>query len=797
MRIFVFFFFTLLVSGLYGQKTQGNLDQGDQVFSEGDYYSASLYYLQALRADTTRLRTAEKYAESCRLFYNYEEAEKWYAYILRNDSKEKFPEVRFWLGMMQKSLGKYEEAGKNFAAYAAPGSGKNPGFLKRALAEVENCQWAKGKLRDSLPVSIRHLDRNINTPYSDFGGIQWGDSLLLFSSLRFQSDLEYESLPEGIYLTNIYQSRITPAGPAKSEALSNKINLPGMHNANICFTADKKTFFFTRCPEERRPDLKCQLFMVKLRNGKWQKPIPLDTRFNMAGYTSTQPAIANTSKEEVLYFVSDRPGGMGGNDIWYSIIKKTRLTDPVNLGSLVNTPGNEITPFWNDKENLLYFSSDYHKGFGGYDIFRTNGAYNQWSVAENIGYPLNTGFNDLYFTTNTNDSSGYLTSNRPGSYFIKSQTCCNDLYRWELVKPIETRLIAKTDTLPLPEEVHKLLPLSLYFHNDVPGPALPDTKALINPKDKYSRSAAAMRTHMNYKTTVADYYVMKEKYIQAYTKGLPKEEKEVAATEMNRFFEDYVLQGLSRLEKVAAHLIEDMRKGKQVRITVKGYTSPLNTAEYNKNLAKRRISSLVNYFREYEDGIFVPYLEKSAKNGGRFELFEEPIGEEQASKLVSDNPSDLRNSVYSRAAALERRIQILYYDAQDTIQEPGSTTLEPGRPAKSSAKSQETTKPQLPANVRFTQQFHDFGEIRDGGVGIHDFEFENLGPVPFRIIALEISCGCTVADWPKNEIPMGGKGLIRVTFSAHNVKGEQNENVVVKGNVAGGEKALFIKAFVK
>lgn len=780
MRTLFILIITLLVSGLHGQKLQENLVQGDQVFSEGDYYSASLYYLQALRADTNRLKTAEKYAESCRLFYNYEEAEKWYAYIVRKDVKEKFPESQFWLGMMEKSLGKYLAAEKEFRSYGTHTSGKNAALLKRAQAEVVACQWARDKIKDSLPVIIRHLDRNINTPYSDFGGIQWGDSLLLFSSLRLQSDQEYESLPEGIYLTNIYQSRITPAGPAKAEALGNRINLPGMHNANICFTADKKTFFFTRCPEERRPDLKCQLFMVRLRNGKWQKPIPLDDRFNIPGYTATQPAVATTAKEEILYFVSDRPGGMGENDIWYSIIKKTKLTDPVNLGSIVNTPGNEITPFWNNKENLLYFSSDYQKGFGGYDIFRTSGAYNQWSQPENIGYPLNTGFNDLYFTVNSKDSAGYLTSNRPGSYFIKSQTCCNDLYHWEFAKPKKIIPILGKDTLPLVDRVRKILPLSLYFHNDVPGP-----------------SPTIATTRLNYKTTVADYYVLKDKYIKEYTKGLSAEEKTKAVADMNQFFDDYVLKGLSRLEQVTALLAEDMVKGRQVKITVKGYTSPLNTAEYNKNLAKRRIASLINYFKEYEDGFFKPYLEKTAKNGGRFELFEEPIGEEQASKLVSDNPSDLRNSVYSRAAAMERRIQILYYDSQDTIEdrEVGSPQHETVKT--SPGKGQESIKPVVNANVRFVQQFFDFGEMRDGGVGIHDFEFENLGPIPFRIIAIEISCGCTVADWPKNEIPVGGKEHIRVTFSAHNVQGQQNESVVMKGNVEGGEKAIFIKAFVK
>lgn len=776
MRAIILIILTFSVTFLYGQKIQENTVMGDQAFAEGDYYSAAQYYHKALMADTTRLKTAEKYADACRLFFNYAEAEKWYEFILRNDQKQKFPDALFWLGMMQKSTGQYPAAEKSFADYAAMPPGKNEALTRQALAEAQACRWAETARKDSLKVIIRHLDRNINTPYSDFGGTQWGDSLLLFSSLRLQSDVEYESLPDGIYLTNIYQSRITPAGPAKAEILPNKLNLAGMHNANICFTADKKTFFFTRCPEERRPDLKCQLFMVKLKNGKWQKPVLLDERFNLPGYTSTQPAVATNDKEEILYFVSDRPGGMGGNDIWYSVIKKYKLGDPVNLGSIVNTPGNEITPFWDNKLRTLYFSSDQHRGFGGYDIFKTSGGYNQWAIPANIGYPLNTSYNDLYFTLNSFDSAGYLTSNRPGSYFIKSQTCCNDLYSWEFIKPaVIIPQKQKKDSLPLVDKVRELLPLTLYFHNDVPG----------------SRPSL-MSTRLNYKTTVADYYVLKDKYLAEYTKGLPEMEKDKAIAEMNQFFDDFVLKGLNRLEQLTQLLLEDLAGGAQVKLTIKGFTSPLNTAEYNKNLAKRRIASLLNFFREYHDGVFKPYLEKTAANGGKMEIFEEAIGEEQAPKMVSDNPNDARNSVYSRAAALERRIQILYYQSVDTISDVGLQNANRLNELK-----MPKVKPQVPANVKFKKQYHDFGNLQEGSVRVQDFEFENLGPVPFRIIALETSCGCTVAQWPKNEIAPGGKELIRVTFSAPTVKGEQKEKITIKGNLEGGEQVIVLRAMIK
>ena len=113
------------------------------------------------------------------------------------------------------------------------------------------------------------------------------------------------------------------------------------------------------------------------------------------------------------------------------------------------------------------------------------------------------------------------------------------------------------------------------------------------------------------------------------------------------------------LEKFAQLMLKVLKNGEKVTITMKGYCSPLASTDYNVNLAKRRISSLRNYFMEYENGIFVPYVNNSNENEASIAFYNEDIGELKARPNVSDDYYDTKNSVFNPAAAIERKIQII------------------------------------------------------------------------------------------------------------------------------------------
>jgi hypothetical protein len=743
------------------QSREDNLKQGDAAFADGDYYSASTYYLPVLKQDTNDISVAYKYAESCRLFNDYKNSEKWYAYVNKSGKSKEYPLALFYLALMNKSNGRYTEAHDNFLSYYTAHNKDKNYYSEKALHEADACEYAKKLMRDTVGVLITHLRENVNTPYDEFGAVQLGDTALIYSALRPNATEEFDYLLPNFDLAKIYKSKMTMAGWSKGKELPVKFNNKEFNDVDVAYSPDHKRMYFTRCTPEKIVNMKCAIYMSELKAGKWQEPVKLNDKINMEGYTSTQPTVEEMDDgSEVLYFVSDRPGGMGKNDIWYSIYKNGKYFDPANLGSIVNTPGDEMSPYYYNKTKTLYFSSDWHSGLGGFDIFRTKGGLNEWTPPQNMGYPINTSYNDMYFTVDEVDSDGYFTSNRPGSFFIKGETCCNDIWSYEWLKPKaakhDTLVVTKPDTVNYEKSIKDLLPLTLYFHNDIPDPVSPDTL-----------------TKLDYKTTLADYIDMKETYENEYSNGLKGNDKTKAIKDIDEFFDNYVASGFGKLEQMSQWLLKDLQKGKNVKITVKGFCSPLQTTEYNIRLAKRRISSLINYFRDYNNGVFVKYMNGTSPDRGVLEIHEDPVGKSQANPLVSDNPHDQRNSIYSRAAALERKIQIIMYQSGDSL--------------KSMKKKPEIT---------FTEDMHDFGKVTEGEKKVFSFTFQNTGQADLIISGVETSCGCTVSDFPKDPVLPGAKGQINILFDSKEELGKKDETITVYSNTPKPKKELTIVAEV-
>jgi hypothetical protein len=761
-RIIFFAIFALMVNGSAMAQTQEeNLNFGDQAFADGDYYSASIYFYAVLTEDTSNISIAYKYAESCRLFNDYKTSEKWYT-IVNNSSKSKnYPLALFYIAMMNKNNGKYAEALKNFTAYYEAHKTEDTYFTKKAFHEEEACLFAQKLMQDTVPVAIEHLSENVNTPYSEFGAQQLDDTMLVYSALRPNSTEDYDFILPNFYLAKIYQSKTTIAGWSLGKKMNVQINNKGTNNANSEYNTDHKKIYFTRCNPEKIVDMKCDIYMTEFKGGKWLKPVKLNDKINLSAYTSTQPAlqVLDDKGDEVLYFVSDRPGGFGKNDIWYSLIKDGKYNDPVNLGSIINTPGDELSPYYRDSTGTLYFSSDWHDGLGGYDIFKSKGALNDWKPPLNLGYPVNTSYNDMYFTVNENDSDGYFTSNRPGSFYIKGETCCNDIWSYEWLKGAKTKVdsvVQRTDTISYEQNILDLLPLTLYFHNDIPDPGSIDTV-----------------TKLNYKTTLAEYVEMKGQYEKEYSKGLKGADKTKAVKDIDEFFDNYATNGFSKLQLFSEWLLKELQKGKDIKITVKGYCSPLHTTAYNIKLAKRRISSLINYFKAYEYGVLVNYMNGTSPDGGKLEIHEDPVGKSQANPLVSDNPNDERNSIYSRGAALERKIQIIMYQSNDTL---GAALKYP--------------------DISFTVKSHDLGKVTQGDKKVYSFVFKNSGKANLIIAGVESSCGCIITDFQKDPILPGATGQINILYDSKDELGLKSETILVYANTVKTKTELTLTAEV-
>ena len=224
--------------------------------------------------------------------------------------------------------------------------------------------WAQGHLtdaqrdeqirfikQDTLPVSIEALPCEVNTRFSEYSPVLISDSFLLFTSMRADVEEDYDRLFETSWCCFLYQSKRFPDGDhLPAEALPEIINKRNVFNSNFCYNPDTKELIFSRCSQIGNGELHCSLWSSKQHDKGWHSPKKLPNVINTEGTSNMQPFLVALPEYDVLYFVSNRKNGIGGLDIWYSIRKDGKFDTPINAGSIINTEGNEITPFY-DKEN--------------------------------------------------------------------------------------------------------------------------------------------------------------------------------------------------------------------------------------------------------------------------------------------------------------------------------------------------------------------------------------------------------------------------------------------------------------
>jgi hypothetical protein len=323
----------------------------------------------------------------------------------------------------------------------------------------------------------------------------------------------------------------------------------------------------------------------------------------------------------------------GDLDLWMTTFTPDgTLQNPTNLSGL-NSLENEVSPWFDPLFKRLYFSSTWHAGFGGYDIFyaalQTDGIF---GPPINLGLPWNSAANELYFFCEAD--TAYLSSNRIGSLYASHPTCCSDIFYQYLPRPKPQEEKTVSTSIQIVE-----LPIRLYFENDHPNP-----------------KTTSDFTELSYEETYSKYKSQYPLYLQKVTEGRDSLAAVQQAQSLLAFFDQEVDHGMQNLALFREQVWQALQSGQQVSIMVQGFASPLAKSDYNVHLTNRRISAIKNYFEEIDGGKFAPYMLTTPL---RLQFIEVPMGEYKANKDVSDNYYDQRNSVYSKDASLERRIEII------------------------------------------------------------------------------------------------------------------------------------------
>lgn len=452
-------FIILLVSNsAFGQKKYEGIEDkllknklkiADQLYSSHSYYNAISFYDEIHGSLKENEYALFKLGMSYFKARDYQNAEK-YLTLLIEKKKEKtsFPIAIFHLGETLKMNGKYDEAKKVFLMYLrSKGNSKEDRFLRSITKnEIASCEFAKNLISfDTLNyVKVDLLEGEVNNPYSDFSPFLSNKDTLIFASLRSDSVIKVVNKSDEAHPVQLYQSTRGNDNIWSKPTLYKPYVHPYQHTANGVYSPDKKHFYFTRCKPDKNAEVVCAIYSSELKEGKWTKAKKMKYGINKKHYTSTQPSVAVMEKVvakkkrefQVLYFVSNRPGGRGLQDIWYSMVNdKGVFSKPVNCGNKINTVRDEITPFCDNEKKVLFFSSNYHLNAGGFDVFKTSGSLKKWEKPENLGLKVNSSYDDTYYTAPGN-LPGFVVSNRPGGKALKSETCCDDIYKVEYITPV-------------------------------------------------------------------------------------------------------------------------------------------------------------------------------------------------------------------------------------------------------------------------------------------------------------------------------------------------------------------------
>jgi len=368
--------------------------------------------VRAADLDTTFLRANFEAGELHMRTIGKDLAVKYFLRVFRQDPNYRF-DIQYWIGRSYQMGLNFDKAIEFYNMYKERLAAK-PNYQGRDkvdLAVVERaiyeCQNGKEFVANPGNYSIVNIGREINSEYEDYAPVLNGDETeIIFTSRRREDNLNENVFEDNKPYEDIFISKKVGDTWERARNIGPVVNTP-YHNSNLALSKDGNTLFIYN--DDNGGDI---YYSERDANGNWGTPVPLPGIINSS---FNEKSISMSSDERTLYFASDRPGGFGGIDIYRATLdSKGQWTNVRNLGPKINTEFDEEGPFIDQDNVTLYFSSKGHKGMGGHDIFKSvfNPETNEWSDPENLGYPINTPDDDVYFVASADGKRAYYSSVR-------------------------------------------------------------------------------------------------------------------------------------------------------------------------------------------------------------------------------------------------------------------------------------------------------------------------------------------------------------------------------------------------
>ncbi|MBN1252884.1 MAG: OmpA family protein [Bacteroidales bacterium] len=425
-----------------------------------DYYSEIEYYAELAKRKPSDIKISHKLANLYFKVKNYEKAKNLFYKVYKYDEK-KYINCLYYYAQSLKTELKYDTALVCFIIFNDKILNNKTKTIYNYMShiEIEACNFALKNPIQKENIEIIHLNTTINKIHMESSPVIYNDSTLIYSSVKVDTIPTVNINEENIK----YESRFYTAINKKNEWFGGEdapepfYNFKTFNTSNGVFSTDKKRFYFTSGKKNWKNQIISSIYVSINKNGKWSKPKKLNDDINFKKYTSTQPAIGKSYNKnyEVLYFISNRPDGIGGMDIWYTVYDETNqiYKKPMNAGTYINTIADELTPFYDNEDSCLYFSSNGRPGYGGFDIYKSKGCFVNWQQSINVGLPINSSYDDIYFCKFTDKKNGFIVSNRDESLILKNPNCCFDIFEFknygkniDLIAEVEKKNIIVLET---------------------------------------------------------------------------------------------------------------------------------------------------------------------------------------------------------------------------------------------------------------------------------------------------------------------------------------------------------------
>lgn len=591
------------------------LQTGDMFFESypQDYQSALSHYLKAYAFNPNSGDLNFKIG-ICYLNFDKYKMKPYFekAYNLKPTVNQ---DILFYLGWCYHLDGNWSKAIEYYNMFV--GKATTSEFKDEAFKQIQECKNGQALESQKARVWIDNIGDEINSQYPDYAPvISTDEALMIFTTRRPDT----EEMAFGGYFEDLYVSKRENGVWSKAVPIGKPVNVKGQHDATIGLSPDGHTLYVYN--DDRGNG---DIYESVDEDGAWSQPELMEKTINTDAH---EPDASLTFDGKRLYFTSDKPGGTGGHDIYYSDWndEKQKWGEAVNVGTVLNTPYDERSVFIHPDGETMYFASKGHNTMGGYDLFYTKLVDGKWTTPVNLGPPLNTPDDDVQLVVAGNGRFGYCSSYRSGGYGEK------DIYVITFLGPEKLPVLSNEDNLiasiakPIKEKLEEPQLVSEGSNMAILTGIIRDEKtkqplkaqivlvdneankviAEFNSDAVTGKYLVSLPGGSNYGIAIRkdgylfhseNFVIPDESGFRQYNKDADLKKVEVGQTIIlrNIFFDldKYTLrpESVNELER----LIKLLQENPTMKIEISGHTDTRGSAEHNQELSYNRAKAVVDY----------------------------------------------------------------------------------------------------------------------------------------------------------------------------------------------------------